>query len=224
MPSLGNGISGIGGDLLIAGTQIHEVKKWSFKPKIDTKDYASNITAGYKKRVLAVKDASGTIDGVWDPWDPITTQMDVGSLVTLHLQLMTGQFISAPSIIDDLSIEVDIETGAVESWTASFSANGAWVNAIALSATTTTTGIPLMGPMGSREVAKPLKMDESGNVILPEAQQAFSGVSPDRPAAPPATHGGSVRLDRDQLSQIAREVAAILKGESPGPGGHQQAA
>ena len=199
MATPGNGISGITGDALIAGAtavQIHEVKKWSWKPKAENKDYASNITAGVKKRIPGVKDATGTIDGVWDPYNPITTQVDVGATITLHLQTTTAQYIVAPVIIDDLSIEVDIETGAVDSWTMSFSSNGAWTNAVALAATTTTTVVPLMGPFTQYEEAVPLAM-------VPTQQIAATKAAHEPHAAPAA-------ISDEQMQSLACRLMAMM--------------
>jgi hypothetical protein len=136
----GNGISGIDGDVVLNSVPVHEIKKWSFKPKTDNKDYASNYTFGFKKRVSSVADATGSFDFVWDPFNPLTDFLDVGDEATLDLFVTTGQFYVVPVIIDDYSLDVDIETGAVVGGTMSWSLNGGWTNPIAKVAT------PLMGP------------------------------------------------------------------------------
>lgn len=182
----GNGISGVGGDCIIGSTPVHEIKKWSFKPKSENKDYASNYTGGYKKRVLSVKDATGTLDFVWDPWNPITAVLDVGTAVILKLQTVATQFYLVPAIVDDLSLDVDIETGAVESGTISFSLNGAWTNPVALAATTTAAG-SLLGPVPHMGRSNP---DDLATAMSPAL-------------AAPARHG---EVDEETIMKIADAV------------------
>jgi hypothetical protein len=128
MATPGNGISGSRGDVLLNTTQVSEVTKWSFNPKIESKAYTSNKTLGTKKRIKSNKDGSGSVEGIWDPWDPITDHLEEGTEVSLKLQHETGQFWLVPAIIESLTFDVDIDSGDVEKWTADFSTTGVWTN------------------------------------------------------------------------------------------------
>jgi hypothetical protein len=132
----GNGISGIHGDVLLGTTPISEIKKWSWNPKCIIKDYASNKTQGARKRVPGSKDGSGSIDGVWDPWNPICNLIDVGSIVTLTLQHTTGQTWTVPAIIENMKYDVDLDSGDIEGWSADYSICGMWTNPTSQPATT----------------------------------------------------------------------------------------
>lgn len=160
----GNGVSGQFGDVKIGSTQVAETCKWNFSPKSNNPAYASNKTGGYKARVAGIKDGSGSIDGKYDPAEPIMAVLDVGTEVTLKLYLTATVFYSVPSIIDTLKINVDIDTGDIVSWTADFSTNGAWTN-------------PLAGLTAERP---------DGEEAPPEEPESLTQVSPDHPAFNPA--------------------------------------
>ena len=208
MAVAGNGISGVQGDVLIGSNQVREVKKWSFKPKMTTKDYASNITAGYRKRVSSTKDGTGTLDGVWDPWNPITDVMDIGASVTLKLQHHTNQFWLIPAIINDMSFDVDMDTGDVEAWTASFETDGQWTKPVALP----TTVSSLMA--GRRNApAQPLDLE-------PEDATEMDAPAPTlRPS--PAEHAPATGLSPADLEAIVSQVSALLLAQLKGGGSAQ---
>lgn len=79
----GNGISGRDGTVKISSVDVKEIKKWSFNPKCSTPQYASNMTGGYKRTVPGIRDATGTIDGVFDPDDYFITVIAEGTVATL---------------------------------------------------------------------------------------------------------------------------------------------
>lgn len=205
----GNGISGVNGDCLTASGKVLEVCKWSWKPKIEQKEYASNKTGGFKRVILSNKMADGSIDGVWDPWDPITDHMDVGTYVALHLQTVALQYWNINALVTDMDFTVDIESGDVEKWTASLKSNGAWINPTPLAATTTTTTTtpaPLMG--GAH-------FDEAGQLDLGDSE----GVRDSAPQA--ANQAQSPRQDagsgftEQHLQSIADKVFGMMKAHMP---------
>jgi hypothetical protein len=231
MPN-GNGVSGVRGDALYhpAGDQISEVKKFTFNPSQETKDYASNKTGGAKKRVSATKDASGTLEGVWDPWDPITDHMEPGTEVVLKLQHYTGQFWLVPAIIDDMSFDVDIETGDVQAWTANFSLNGPWTKPTALpTTTTTTTAAPFMTDFEQATALRPARSGNPSGVNNP-GQPGPQGEpeQPDgwpkaraqgaMPAKQPAQQPGRPAMDEATMHRLAEMVAGMLQGQPQGAG------
>lgn len=127
----GAGISGKDGDVKIGTTSICEIRKWSFNPKSNNPSYASNKTAGYKRRVAGVKDGSGSMEGAWDPATPAVAVIDVGTDVTLKLYINATQFYSVPAVIDSFKVDVDVDGGEIISWSSDFATNGAWTNPVA---------------------------------------------------------------------------------------------
>lgn len=118
--------SGKDGKVLIGGTALADITRWSLRTSAQNSAYASSSTGGYKKRVPGVKDASGSIAFKLNTADPITGDFDEGSAVTLLLYLDGTRFYSVPAVIDALKLEVDIDSGQVVGGVAEFSANGAW--------------------------------------------------------------------------------------------------
>jgi len=116
--------SSVGGSAKWGNATIPDVLKWTVNPKNETQAYASSSTAGWKKRLAGCKDLSGSID---------TKVQDTGLLpckpgdkAILVLKGSAGVSFSGPAIIDDISIETDIDTGAIIGLSINFSADGAW--------------------------------------------------------------------------------------------------
>jgi hypothetical protein len=124
----GNGISGVNGNFLIGSTAVSETTKWNFGPKSNNPKYCSNKTAPYTWRVPGVKDGSGSADGKWDPTNPLTAVLDVGTLFTGKFYLDAVAYYQVPAVVDDIKLNVDIDTGEIVSWTVTFSTVGAWTN------------------------------------------------------------------------------------------------
>lgn len=124
-------VSGRYGDVKIGSTQVCDVQKWSFSPKVEIHSYASNCTNQAKVKIVGVKDGTGTIDGLYNPADPIMATLDVGTSVTLKLYITATVFYSIPAIIDSLKVDVDIDSGNFVTWAAGFQSSGAWTNPIA---------------------------------------------------------------------------------------------
>jgi hypothetical protein len=122
----GDVICGREGTVKIGATDLPEITKFSFKTEVSTQEYASNKTDGYKRKVCGTKSASGSIEGKWDRNDMITSHFVEGDAVTLLLHLDATKKVSVPSIIKNLNIEVDIDSGNIESWTADYESDGAW--------------------------------------------------------------------------------------------------
>lgn len=124
----GAGFSGKDGTVKIASTDVAEIRNWKFNPKSNNPKYASNKTSGYKRTVAGVKEGSGSMSGAWDHSIDFLAVVDVGTSVTLKLYTDGTHFFSVPSVIDDCSINVDVDNGEIVSWDSNFSANGAWAN------------------------------------------------------------------------------------------------
>lgn len=128
----GNGISGKDGDVIVDGIAVWEAKKWSFTPKSNNPSYASNKTAGYKRRVAGIKDGTGNIEGVWNPGQPVygtgSGQISEGKEINPYLYINDNQYFDVPALADDFAIDVDMDNGDIVAWTSAFGSNGAWTN------------------------------------------------------------------------------------------------
>ena len=142
------GLSGKSGDLRV-GTetpvQVCQITKWTMDPKVNISAFAHNCSGGFKVRVSGTKDATGTIEGKWDPDDPITDTLDVGTEVTLNLHYNTTQKWIVPAVIESLSLSVDMDSGEVDGWTANWGLNGAWTKP------TASAFAPTFPPQGDEE-------------------------------------------------------------------------
>lgn len=134
----GAGFSGKDGTVKIGSTDVCEIRNWKFNPKSNNPKYASNKTSGYKRTVAGVKEATGSMSGAWDNANDFLAVVDVGTDVTLKLYTNTTKFFSVPAVIDDVSVNVDVDNGEIVGWDANFSSNGAWTNPT----------LPMMAPAG----------------------------------------------------------------------------
>lgn len=129
-PGPGQAISGVNGDVLIEEEQLQEVRKWTFKPTQNNPSYGSNRTAGYKKRVPGIKDATGSIGIAYVPGQPVygtgPGQIREGAQPELALYIDDFHYIDAPVIIDSMTFEVDLDEGSIVTCDADFSASGLW--------------------------------------------------------------------------------------------------
>jgi len=118
-------ISGKDGDVIKDGIQVCETTKWSVTLKSNNPAYASNCSSGAKRRRAGVTDASGTIEGKYDPGRPMygtgVGQIKEGAEVVLYLYFDDYQYIDAPIVIDDVKFDTDMDTGEIISFTANFS-------------------------------------------------------------------------------------------------------
>lgn len=174
----GAGFSGKDGTVKIASTDIYEIRNWKFNPKSNNPKYASNRTSGYKRTVAGVKEGSGSMSGAWDHTNDFLAVVNVGTSATLKLYTDATHFFSVPSVIDDVSVNVDVDNGEIVSWDANFSANGAWTNPAA----------PMTAPAGFGE------------------RQGYAGR--DRLDAPPIQEAGGFTADQMRsIADIAASSA-----------------
>jgi hypothetical protein len=129
MPT-GNGVSGQYGDCRIGASELLETTKWEFAGKSTNAKYNSNKTGGFKRTIPGVKEGSGTLTGVLDPTNPIESQFGAsiagGAVVQLKLYTTAVSYYSMQAVIGEVKTMVDIDTGAIIGWTATFDADGAW--------------------------------------------------------------------------------------------------
>jgi hypothetical protein len=120
--------SGTGGDVQIAASSVAEIKSWAFSRSSNNPAWASNVSAGYKKRVGGVKDATLTFEFVYDFNDPIENLLREGDSVTVVLFADATHSYSVPIIVSSLELNTDINDGEPFGGTISGETNGAWTD------------------------------------------------------------------------------------------------
>lgn len=237
MPGIG-AISGKNGNvtflpLPISGTpgtptEVAELTKWSFNPKSNNPAWASNRTGGFKRRRSGIRDGSGSMEGKWDPADPITDYLEDGSEIQLNLVTAGTQQFVVPAIIDGIKLDVDLDSGEIIGWSADWSLNGAWTKP------TATTGFA--GPMGGDGASAYTGPPSQGVLAQQAPQQAQQGQpqpqaqgSPEdrqRQAqqGPQRAQQGPQGFDPQQMAQVvAQAVLQALSGLPAFQGQQQQA-
>jgi hypothetical protein len=121
-------VSSTGSTVKIGSSEIVEVTGFDVDRKPEVHTYAANTTDGFQAAVVGTKRASGTVRGKYDPLDPITDHMDDGDAVTLSKYLTASKSTSYPCKIDGLSFEVDIDTGDIVGWEATWTSHLAWTD------------------------------------------------------------------------------------------------
>lgn len=120
-------MSGKNGTLFLGENEVSPVTNWKLVATSDNPDYAANDTAGWKKRVAGVRDASGSFEvKVADDKQCPVEEGDSVSLA-LHLDATGDNYYEVPAIIDKISVDVDINKGEIVACIVEFSGNGAVV-------------------------------------------------------------------------------------------------
>lgn len=112
---------------------IPEVRKWDLSVSKDSKQYASSSTAGGKQRIAGAEDFSGSLtlyidrtgSGTSDASFDTTLGIKGGAIGALKLWEDGAAFFIAPSYIESVAYEVDIEGDNIIGATVTFSRNGA---------------------------------------------------------------------------------------------------
>lgn len=121
-------VSGEGGALLIGGSQVAEIKKWSLTKKRGVKKYGaqSGVVAGvnWMKTVSGTHDWSGSFEGVFDPNFLVSGQVGDG-LITIRLdRVKASSYYTGQCRIDTEEHSCDIESGDPEPFTYNFEGHG----------------------------------------------------------------------------------------------------
>jgi hypothetical protein len=205
------------GDVKVTGTQVAEVKKWHFAPKANVPKYASNKTAGYKRAVAGVKEGAGSIDFVWDPSNPLTGTLDVGTAATLTLYINAAQFYSVPAVIESITLDVDLDTGEIVGGNMTFVANGAWTNPVSQLTAEELDALP------KDEDGKPIQFVPSGPLYSDGANEPVPVQSGQHAPTPYQRLRADVAKDifsSGTIQDIAREAVKLafaeIAGKSPG--------
>lgn len=107
-------------------TNIPEVRKWTLKPTIEAKQYASSSTNGAKKRLPGVEDFDLTVDVYIDETTRFDSDLGIkpGEVGYFKLYEDSGNIFIAPAYINDITINTDIEGGEIVDGSISASSNG----------------------------------------------------------------------------------------------------
>lgn len=96
-----------------------EITGWRLTKTANNPAWASSSTAGWKDRVVGVKDASGSFDYKFDATNFVP--IEEGDDLQLKLYVNASKFYTVNAVIDSVSIEVDMNDGEVVGGTCDFS-------------------------------------------------------------------------------------------------------
>ena len=111
-------------DTATTSTKIIECTGWTMTREGVEGAYASNNTAGYRRRVIGTKDAKGTIKGVYDPATPIEAVIAVGDRVFLQLHVPSSTATIGHKFYARITggpdYDGDIEEGKPSTWSCGY--------------------------------------------------------------------------------------------------------
>lgn len=119
--------SGRYGKVYKAGTPDVEIEitKWSRQGEVDTDVYATSLTDGDKVSNPGNKSATGTVEGKRrTDSGKIEAILQEGDQVTLKLGFNSSSGISQPATIKNLQYEVDVDGGAMQTFSFNWESNG----------------------------------------------------------------------------------------------------
>ena len=119
-------VSGKNGKVMVGGSALSSIRKWSAKLNSNNPKYASSATPGHKVSVAGVKEGTVSFEAVLDTDSVIYSGYKPGDGVTLLCYENGTRYWTFPVRIDSVGEEVDINDGGeiVVSYEASM--NGAW--------------------------------------------------------------------------------------------------
>lgn len=123
------GFSGKSGTAKFNGGEIFEVTAWTAEPKTNVPKYASNLTAGFKRGISAVRDWSGSIEMKCQDSGGLPAHDGDELTVQLHADDTGNNYISGTIIISGMPISVNIDEGDPVSYTFNFEGSLAWTGA-----------------------------------------------------------------------------------------------
>lgn len=119
---MGTPISGKNGSVLVGATEIGDVESWELDDVMEGQAYASNSTAGRRKRIAGIGDLTGRI--VYKLDTAAALPLAPGDSVTLDLEVDATHHYEVQVYIESVGTVVNVETGAITAQTAEFSGNG----------------------------------------------------------------------------------------------------
>lgn len=129
MPAFtGVGIGAVSKGVKLGANFVPNVTNWKLNPKNETKAYASSSTAGWRKRLKSVSDISGSFDLKCDDTTKIESLISPGDIIAMELWYNQTLYHAGSACIEDISYEVDLDTGNIVAATVTFSGNGVWTD------------------------------------------------------------------------------------------------
>ena len=124
---MGVPINGNGGSTTFNAAEVDDVRTWSLNKVSDNQPYVTSMTAGQTKRVEGNKDWTAPVTSYLDngeepPYEEGDTA--VIELFTSSLAGVGGKW-SGSAIVENFTVDVDIEGGAIIGLTTNYAANGA---------------------------------------------------------------------------------------------------
>jgi hypothetical protein len=110
-------VSGKDGYATFSG--ITDITSWSISLESNNPSYACTSTAGYKKRVAGVKDATATIEGVVGDKPPMP-----GTTGTCVLYIDGSDTYTFDAIVESSTHEANIEDGEIVKYTIELAVQG----------------------------------------------------------------------------------------------------
>lgn len=102
-----------------------EITKWNRQGEVDTDRYATSESNGFKVSEPGNRTATGTIEGKRrTDADKIEAIFQEGDKVTLKLGFNSTTGILQPATIKNVNYDVDVDSGAIQSYTINWEGNG----------------------------------------------------------------------------------------------------
>lgn len=119
-------VSGQYASVKIGSSCVAEANKWSVDKECTVHQYATCLSPsdGGTDALAGRKKHSGSLEGLFDPNDPIENYFDEGDTVTLKLYVSASKYYSGSCVIEKLTIDADVEEGAPVKWSATFKVKG----------------------------------------------------------------------------------------------------
>lgn len=120
--------SGKNGKVKVGQDEVAEVTKWTAEEKTEVHKHASSSSAGWKRAVPGTHDISGTVEGKFD--NTGTVPFKKGTSLTLVLatdgEASPKGTLTGAAVIESMSFEVDIDSGATVGFVANWQGDGQW--------------------------------------------------------------------------------------------------
>lgn len=120
-------LSGKNGTLYLGTNEVSPVSNWKLVATSDNPEYAANDTGGWKKRAAGLRDASGSFEIKAADSQHCPVEEGDAAALKLHVDATGNNYYEVPAIIDKVSVDVDINKGAIVAYVIDFSGNGAMV-------------------------------------------------------------------------------------------------
>jgi len=122
-----NTLAGTNGKLVVDNQLVARVTQWQVSPRLaQTSEWGDSDSAGYTNRLAGRKDATFTCEGKFDSSDEQYDLFQPGDQVSAVLWMDDSSlYWDFPrAVCTEFNLTVNIDTGEVIGWTATFGADG----------------------------------------------------------------------------------------------------